>query len=77
MLKDGILEPSSALRHCTKLLHALEFTNSHPNPILCLYTDGGPDHRTNFLSVQVALIGLFWILDLDMLVAARTAPHNS
>lgn len=32
MLKDGILEPSSALRHCTKLLH--EFTNSHLNPIL-------------------------------------------
>ena len=77
MLKDGIFEPSSALRHCTELLHALESTNSQLNPILCLYTDGGPDHRTNFLSVQVALIALFRILDLDMLVAARTAPHNS
>jgi len=55
----------------------LNHFHSHLNPILCLYTDGGPDHCTNFLSVQVALIGLFRLLDLDLLVAARTAPHSS
>ena len=42
-----------------------------------MYTDGGPDHRTNYLSVQISLVTLFLTLDLDMLVAARTAPHNS
>ena len=76
-LKDGIFEPSSPLQHCTALLHTLEHCHFHLNPILCLYTDGGPDHRTNFLSVQVALIGLFRLLDLDMLVVVRTAPHSS
>ena len=76
-LKDGIFEPYSPLRHCSELLHTLEQCRSNLNPILCLYTDCGPDHRTNFLSVQVALIGLFRLLDLDMLVAARTAPHSS
>lgn len=77
MLKDAVFEPSSPLRHCSELLRALEQSRSHLNPILCLYTDGGPDHRTTYLSVQIALIGLFRLLDLDMLVAARTAPHNS
>ena len=76
-LKDAIFEPSSPLRHCCELLQALEASHLHLNPILCLYTDGGPDHRSNFLSVQVSLIALFRLLDLDMLVAARTAPHNS
>lgn len=32
-------------------------------PILCLYSDGGPDHRR--------------ALDLDCLIAARKAPNNS
>ena len=77
MLKDAVFEPSSPLRHCSELLHALEQSHSHLNPILCLYTDGGPDHRTTYLSVQIALIGLFRRLDSDMLVAACTAPHNS
>lgn len=76
-LKDAIFEPSSPLCHCCELLQALEASRLHLNPILCLYTDGGPDHRSNFLSVQVSLIALFRLLDLDMLVAARTAPHNS
>ena len=76
-LKGGIFEPSFPLRHCSELLHTLEQCQSHLNPILCLYTDGGPDHCTNFLSVQVALMGLFRLLDLDLLVAARTAPHSS
>lgn len=53
----------------------VNYCKTHLNPILCLYTDGGPDHCTNFLSVQVALLGL--LLDLDLLVAARTASHSS
>ncbi len=76
-LKEGIFEPSSCLRHCRELLDVLESTRQHMKPILCLYTDGGPDHRTTYLSVQIALICLFLTLDLDMLVAARTAPHHS
>ena len=47
------------------------------SPILCVYTDGGPDHRSTHLTVQISLICLFISKNLDMLVAARTAPQNS
>ena len=39
--------------------------------------DGGPDHRVNYISVKVALVALFRDLNLDMLIALRTAPSNS
>ena len=45
--------------------------------ILLRYTDGGPDHRTNYLSVQITAILEFISLDLDMMVLARTAPNQS
>ena len=45
--------------------------------IMGIYTDGGPEHRLNFLSIQIAYIALQQFLDLDMLVAARTAPGHS
>ena len=45
--------------------------------ILLLYSDGGPDHRVTYGSVQVALICLFLSLDVDMLVAVCTCPGQS
>ena len=39
-----------------------------------IYSDGGPDHRLTYHSVQLSLISVFVNLDLDMLFAARTAP---
>ena len=42
-----------------------------------LYTDGGPDHRLTYLSVQLSLISLFLKLDLDFLCACCTAPFHS
>ena len=39
--------------------------------------DSGPDHRLNYVSVQVSLIAIFKRLDLDLLWAARTAPAHS
>ena len=49
-------------------------------PIQCHlynYSDGGPDHRLTYLSVQLSLIALFITLDLDVLIAGRTAPSHS
>ncbi|EXX55701.1 hypothetical protein RirG_223030 [Rhizophagus irregularis DAOM 197198w] len=45
--KDTIFEPSSAIRHLAEFLNALNIQFEHQifPPILCLYTDGGPDHR--------------------------------
>ncbi|CAB4374500.1 unnamed protein product [Rhizophagus irregularis] len=44
---------------------------------MCLYTDGGPDHRTTYGSVQVSLLCLFIRDNFDMLIAMRTAPAQS
>ena len=76
-IKDAIFQASSPKRHTAELKKLLRAASDQANPILCLYTDGGPDHRNTYLSVQISLISLFIDLDLDMLVAARTAPQNS
>ena len=46
-------------------------------PILGIYTDGGPEHQSNFVSVQIAYIALQQFLDLGMFVVARTVPGHS
>ena len=61
--KDTIFQPSSPYRHVTELIKAL---SNSSNPILCIYTDGGPDHRNTHLTVQISLICLFRSLDLDI-----------
>ena len=45
--------------------------------MLVVYTDGGPDHNVTFVKTQLALIGLYLSLNLDMLLAVRTAPYHS
>ena len=42
-----------------------------------MYTNGGPEHHSTFLSVKIALIALQSWLNLDMINAARTAPGHS
>ena len=75
-IKDAVFEPSSALRHACEL-HDILLTEIGMKSVLCLYTDGGPDHRMTYISTQLSLIALFLNLNLDYLCAARTAPHNS
>ncbi|RIA99900.1 hypothetical protein C2G38_2236715 [Gigaspora rosea] len=62
-----------------EFLNALDIQYAYQEvpPILCLYTDGGPDHRCNYGSVQIALISLFLCGDFDLLAAVRTAPNHS
>ncbi|GES76141.1 hypothetical protein GLOIN_2v1773127 [Rhizophagus clarus] len=77
--KDAVFQPSSALRHSTEFFSLInrQYCNQPLPSILSLYTDGGPDHRCTFGSVQVALIYLFLTGNFDMLIAVRTAPHHS
>ena len=42
-----------------------------------MYTDGGPEHRATFLSVKIALICSQKLLNLDEVLAVRTAPGHS
>ena len=75
-LKDAVFEPSSPVRHATELYNIMKSRND-PHHILFIYSDGGPDHRLTYLSVQISLISLFLKLDLDLLIAGRTAPSHS
>ena len=75
--KDAAFEASSPMRHATKLSSLLRSSVDSQSAILFIYSDGGPDHRLTYASVQVSLIALFLKLDLDFLCAARTAPSHS
>ena len=75
-LKDSCFEPSSGLRHITELRQIMEHSGAN-KPILLTYTDGGPDHRTTYLSVQIPLIAYFLDNDLDFLCAVHTPPYHS
>lgn len=50
---------------------------SFSNPVLFIYTDGGPDHRLTYINVQLSLICIYLKFNLDYLCAGRTAPHHS
>ena len=74
--KNAVLDPSSAHRHVTELYSVL-LTRLNGKSILFVYTDGGPDHRLTFMSVQLSMIALFLNLNIDLLVVGRTAPNHS
>ena len=75
-LKDAVYESSGPLRHASEL-HSTLLTRMGNRSILLIYSDGGPDHRLTYVSVQLSLIALFLNLNLDVLVACRTAPNHS
>lgn len=81
-VKDKVFQNSSPFRHAIENIKILREFHSQDDvnldkPILFRYTDGGPDHRTTFRSVQVAALLEFISLDLDLLVCVRTAPNQS
>ena len=72
--------PLSALRNATEIVKVL--INKYGSkeavpPILILYKDGGPEHRTTFSNVKIALICLQKFLNLDQALAVPTAPGHS
>ena len=75
-IKENCFEASSPIRHMAELYNVIQ-REEIKKPILCFYTDGGPDHRVTYASVQIALICLFLKTDSDMIIAVRTPPQNS
>ena len=69
-LKLAATEPSSTLRNAAEVKQEL-ISKSGKNipPIVILYTNGGPEHRTTFLSVKIAMTALQQALYIDLLVA--------
>ena len=74
-LKNFVFEPSSPIHHATELYKILS-RRMNGCSILFVYSDGGPDHRLTYLTVQLSLIALFMNLDLDVLIAGQTAPSH-
>lgn len=75
-IKEAVFEASSPFRHATELYSCIIPRMEHRH-ILFVYSDGGPDHRLTYVSVQLSLIALYLKLNLDVLIAARTAPSHS
>ena len=75
-LKDAVFQASSPHWHAAEL-HNIMPTRMGTKSIFCVYSDGGPDHRLTYVSVQLSLIALYLNLDLDFLIACRTAPNHS
>lgn len=61
--KDAVFQPSSALRHATKV-HSILTSKIGNKSVLFVYTDGGPDYRLTIFTVQLSLVALFWTLIL-------------
>ena len=83
-LKENSFEPSSPLRHVTEFNQILS-SQSDTNPILLLYTNGGPDHRLTYVSVKRSLIHSFYkgiltsyvLYVLHLITAGRTPWRES
>ena len=81
-VKDKVFQPSTALRHTVETVKIIRKCRSPDDvnsgyPVLLEYTDGGPDHSTTFWTVKIGQVMKFIMLDLDLLVAARTTPSHS
>ena len=74
--KDKVTQPSSALRHSTEFTHLIH-TNFNEDgitskqPVAVVVSNGGPDHKVTFGSVQVTTLAMFLVLDFDMVVYIR------
>jgi len=57
-VKEKVFQSSSHLRHSTETVKIMQSNGEldAEKQILIRYTDGGPDHRTNFKSVQMSAL---------------------
>ena len=80
--KDKITQPSSPYRHSAELVELVHAKYSDDGlsaskPVMIILSDGGPDHRVIFGSVQMSMVALFSRLDLDILVCMQMCPYQS
>ena len=82
--KNKVTQPSSALRHSAELSKTLLMEGCAQDSllgsgksILIIMSDGGPDHRLSYGSVQIALLCLFFRMNCDVLIALCSCPYQS
>ena len=76
--KDSVFQPSTSFRSTLELYEPIQLLPSLTDAKrLFMVTDGGSEHNVSHESVKIPLILLFLRLNLDMLVAIRTAHGHS
>jgi hypothetical protein len=74
ILKNQLFEPSSAMRHAVEELNTIEMLEHRVKEIMVKYTDGGPDHRTNFITVIIGDIAQWLFGDLTFSSTSGRRP---
>ena len=64
-------------KEITNVLIEQHWSKENIPPVLILYTDRGPEHQTTFVSTKMTMILLQNFLNLDQILAVRTAPEHS
>jgi hypothetical protein len=75
-LHDSVFESSNPYRYAAMIINDYQKCEN-TEPFLFKFSDGGSEHRTTYLKVQLASIAIFKTLDLDLMAAARCAPGQS
>ena len=76
--KDKITQPSSPYRHSVELVHLIKgIPQDDSKPVLVILSDGGPDHRLCYGSVQISMIALFSKLNFSVLICMQMCPYQS
>ena len=73
MMKDSIFDISSPSRHMCEMAATIE-AEDRELPVQLIYTDGGGDHRTTFISDQMAYLANWLTKDLDCLISCWCRP---
>lgn len=76
VLHDSILEPSNAIRNAALMIREYRQRGAGEK-IVMKFSDGGAEHRSTFIKVQLSYVAMMKILDLDMIIACRCAPGQS
>lgn len=77
VVQDSVFQKSNAYRNAAATVRLAQEDPSGLKPIHVKYSDGGTEHRSLLVKVQLSLIAIFKMLELDMLIACRTAPGQS
>ena len=77
IVQDSVFQKSTAYRNAAATVRLAQEDPSEWKPIHVKYSDGGTEHCTLLVKVQLSLIAIFKMLGLDMLIACRAAPGQS
>lgn len=77
IVQDSVFQKSTPYRNAATTVRLAMEDPAGVKPIHIKYSDGGTEHRTLLIKVQLSLMATFKLLGLDLLIACRTAPGQS